>query len=104
MYWGAHAAWCQSRGYAAIGPHPDAPPAETQRAPSLAPEQCPCGRARAGCEYHDPTLQPPRQLEFEFTEDMHWTHVVCGPGVFVLDDKGEEIEMPVGATLSLRFK
>lgn len=64
MYGGAHAAWCQSRGYAAIGPHPDAPPAETQRAPSLAPEQCPCGRARAGCTYHDPTLQPPRQLEF----------------------------------------
>lgn len=20
--------------------------------------ECPCGRARAGCDYHDPTLQP----------------------------------------------
>jgi hypothetical protein len=20
--------------------------------------ECPCGRARAGCEYHDPALQP----------------------------------------------
>lgn len=77
MYGGAHAAWCQSRGYAAIGPHPDAPPAETQRAPSLAPvEECPCGRARAGCTYHDPKQQPPRQLEFEFTED--WDHSGCG--------------------------
>lgn len=71
MYNGSHAAWCQSRGYAAIGPHPDAPPAETQRAPAGPVEECPCGRARAGCAYHDPTLQPeatPRTIEYEVSD------------------------------------
>lgn len=71
MYGGAHAAWCQSRGYAAIGPHPDAPPAETQRAPAGPVEECPCGRARAGCTYHDPKLQPeatPRTIEYEVSD------------------------------------
>lgn len=28
-------------------------------------DQCPCGRARAGCDYHDPTLQPGYEPEPE---------------------------------------
>lgn len=56
---GEHAEWCQSRGYAFVGPHPDAPVPETVRVPGPAElEQCPCGRPRAGCDYHDPALQP----------------------------------------------
>ena len=34
--------------------------------------QCPCGRARAGCEYHDPTLQPAQvqhPYRFRFAKD-----------------------------------
>lgn len=57
---GEHAEWCVSRGYSAVGPHPDAPVSETVRAPGVNDnlEQCPCGRPRAGCDYHDPALQP----------------------------------------------
>ena len=34
-------------------------------------EECPCGRARAGCTYHDPKLQPeatPRTIEYEVSD------------------------------------
>lgn len=56
---GTHSRYCQSRGYDHMGPHPDAPVPETVRVPGPAElEQCPCGRPRAGCDYHDPALQP----------------------------------------------
>ena len=67
VFGGTHAAWCQSRGYAAIGPHPDAPPREVAPTGPREIPQCPCGRAREGCEWHDPKLQPaatPRTIEY----------------------------------------
>lgn len=55
---GHHWTGCTTRGYSFVGPHPSAP--DTERAPTPSSEiaQCPCGRARAGCDFHDPTLQP----------------------------------------------
>ncbi len=49
---GAHLASCRRRGYAAVGPHPDAPPAEL--APSTAPLEMCCGGVcvRALCFIH----------------------------------------------------
>lgn len=47
-----HADWCRSRGYAAVGPHPDAPQAEPPK-PTVV-EVCPCGIARLDCDYHRP--------------------------------------------------
>lgn len=54
-----HAAHCVSKGYAGVGPHPDAPP-DTARAPvrGAPPAQCPCGIARADCEYHAVAERP----------------------------------------------
>ncbi len=54
-----HAEWCVSKGYAGVGPHPDAPP-DTARAPvrTTPPAQCPCGIARADCEYHAVAAAP----------------------------------------------
>lgn len=53
-----HAEWCQSRGYASVGPHPDAPAPDTARSPADPPalqEMC-CGGScvRAVCVYHGP--------------------------------------------------
>lgn len=50
LQYACHAEWCVSRGYQNVGPHPDSPqePAPAKR--RLDP--CPCGIARADCEYH----------------------------------------------------
>lgn len=48
---GKHASHCQSRGYAQVGPHPDAPKAAPPKPAGPLP-QCPCGIARLDCEYH----------------------------------------------------
>lgn len=54
--WNGHASYCLSRGYAAVGPHPDAPKAPIPREGlgSRFVVQCPCGIARLDCEYHRP--------------------------------------------------
>ncbi len=52
---GAHLASCRRRGYAAVGPHPDAPPAElAELAPSTPPLEMCCGGVcvRALCFIH----------------------------------------------------
>ncbi len=52
-----HYAWCKTKGYSSVGPHPNAPTAEppTERAPSNgdAAEMC-CGGTclRSQCDYH----------------------------------------------------
>ena len=56
-YNGTHWSGCMSRGYLTVGPHPDAPPA-TERAP-VDPTPCPCGIAKADCDYHRPAPAVP---------------------------------------------
>jgi hypothetical protein len=48
-------------------------------------EECPCGRARAGCEYHDPTLQPPAAGPRVTTYDAKLAKVTLGGEDFDLD-------------------
>src|SRR5690349_3726594 len=52
---GHHWNGCKTRGYAAIGPHPDAPALDTEPA-HADPTPCPCGIARLDCEYHRDSL------------------------------------------------
>lgn len=56
-----HAEWCQSRGYASVGPHPDAPVPDTARSPTdpNAPLEMCCGGTcvRAVCFIHGPKAQ-----------------------------------------------
>ncbi len=60
---GRHESYCRSRGYAAVGPHPDAPPAHA--APRVDPTPCPCGIAKADCTYHAASPDTQRALEWE---------------------------------------
>lgn len=60
QYTDDHAEWCQSRGYAFVGPHPDAPAPDTVRSPAdpNAPLEMCCGgtTVRAVCVYHGPKV------------------------------------------------
>lgn len=51
---GHHWPTCVTRGYAAIGPHPDAPPVEPSRPPAVTEQEMCCGGTcvRALCPYH----------------------------------------------------
>jgi hypothetical protein len=40
--------------------------------------ECPCGRARAGCTYHDPALQPAPQVTVDFNAMAHWKKNATG--------------------------
>ena len=71
-----HAEWCVSKGYAGVGPHPEAPP-DTARAPvrTTPPAQCPCGIARADCEYHAVAAAP----SYEVYDDNRFNPMTyCG--------------------------
>lgn len=47
---GFHMSYCRSKGYSAVGPHPDALQAAPAKPTVI--EQCHCGIARLDCEYH----------------------------------------------------
>ena len=71
-----HAEWCVSKGYAGVGPHPDAPP-DTARAPVRAtpPAQCPCGRV--DCEYHAGASAPAYEVYDAYAGHKTGQHATC---------------------------
>lgn len=90
-YGGVHEPTCSRKGYLNPSEPKPAPAAPAPRA------DCPCGIARTDCDYHRPAPAAPYEYGV-FDSNGFW--VVNGPGVFVYDDAGEQIELPIGAQIS----
>lgn len=70
---GNHYRHCATRGYSAVGPHPDAPPVESApSAPAPAEIEMCCGGTcvRAACAYHGPSTAPTQQPEYAWATDL----------------------------------
>lgn len=61
---GRHWEGCATRGYSAVGPHPDAPKAEPSTPEADGPLEMCCGgtTVRAVCEFHKPPATAPAPL------------------------------------------
>lgn len=149
---GHHWSGCMRRGYANVGPHPDAPARDAERPPAQTEQEMCCGGTcvRALCFIHgsEPRLTdaPEPDIENWARADMQapspcgfymhtyrggvlvdeepieaygiaalllpdraallkqhqdlWQLIVTGPGVYVYDDEGEQVEMPEGSVIS----
>lgn len=67
---GHHWSGCKTRGYSAVGPHPDAPPREAEPSKPTGPAEMCCGgtTVRAVCAYHGPsaaTERAPAPVQYE---------------------------------------
>ncbi len=98
-----HLGWCQSKGYSNVGPHPDAPAPETQRAPAAAePDYC-CGGTclRELCFIHAGLPKAQAQAErwgVEFCSGPDWERL----GTYQPDGSLKLLEFQTEAAAELK--